>query len=218
MSSRNTRRLVFVVLVLGLLAIFGLWNDKPSRDDASQISPSNFKERVTASNPTHADATVSDRAAISRDATSTTQTARELANARMRLQMHAPSDVKAGDVFETQIDFEANAGVREITFLVSYDKFRLALVGWSEGNFAQQAGLPAQLQAEEPSDGNIQFGLKVGNGLSAAGAGTLATFQFKAIKAGTSRVTLQNLAITDRTGDTDPNSVVINDASVSIHQ
>jgi hypothetical protein len=218
MSSRNTRRLLFVVVVLGLLALFRVWIDKPSRDEAtSRGSSTNVGEQASAANPTRADPTVAGRAAISRDATRTAETARELADDRMRLQVHAPSDVKEGDVFEAQIDFEANGGVREIMFLVNYDQSRLRLVGSSEGNFAQRAGLPAEFGAEEPSDGYIQVRLTISNGLSAVGAGTLAIFQFEAIKAGTSGITLQNLAVTDTTGDTDPNSAVVNDASVTIH-
>jgi hypothetical protein len=219
MSSRNTRRLVFVVLVLGLLALFRLWPDKPPRGDAtSRVSPTNVGEPASAANPTRPDATVAGRAAISTDATSTTQTQHQVTGDRMQLQVLAPTDVKVGDVFEVRIDFETSAGVREIMFLVSYDQFHLALVGSSEGNFTEQGGVPAEFGVEEPSDGNIQFSLTASNGLSMGGAGTLAVFQFKAIKAGASRITPQNLAVTDRTGDTDPNSVRINDASVSIHQ
>jgi hypothetical protein len=219
MSSRNTRRLVFVVLVLGLLALFRLWIDKPSREDAaSRGAPSHVGEPAGAANPPHADATTSGRAASSTDASTTTEVRRQLTADRIQLQVRAPADVKIGDAFEAQIDFKANGGVREIMFLVSYDKFRLALSGWSHGNFAEQGGVPAQFSAEEPSDGNIQFRLEVGNGLSAAGVGTLAIFKFEAIKAGTSEITLQNLAITDRTGDTDPNNALVNDASVTIHE
>jgi hypothetical protein len=219
MSSRNTRRLVFAVLVLGLLALFRLWIDQPSRDKAaSRVSPSNVSAEVAAGNPTRADATVSGTAAVSRDATSATEAVRGLADERMQLQVHAPSDVKVGDVFDTQIDFRSNGGIRKIAFLVNYDQHRLALVGWSDGNFAQQAGVPAQLGAEEPSDGNIQVSLKIGNGLAVAGPGTLVVFQFEAIKAGTAVLTLQNLAVIDRNGGADSSSARVNDGSVTIHE
>lgn len=102
-------------------------------------------------------------------------------------------------------------------FAVSYEKSRLALTGWSEGNFAQQGGLPVEFGAEEPSDGNIQVLFKVSNGLSVAGAGSVAVFQFEAVKAGTSGIRLQNLAAVDGTGDTDPNVVVLNEGLVTIH-
>src|SRR5437868_12085133 len=132
MSSRNTRRLVVVVVVLALIALFGLWLDKPSRDEAaSRGSPAHVKEKASAPDPNGADAAVADHAAISRDATSRTKTEQRVAVERMQLHVLAPADVKVGDVVEAQIDFDANGGVREIMFLLSYDQFHLALVGWS---------------------------------------------------------------------------------------
>jgi hypothetical protein len=140
-----------------------------------------------------------------------------LANgASVRLQVHAPSEVRVGEVFQARIDLEANGGVRQLMFAVSYAKSRLALVGWSEGNFAQQGGLPAELGAEEPSDGNIQVSFKVSNGLSVAGAGSMAVFQFEAIKAGTSGITLQNITAIDRTGAIDANVAVLHEGSVTV--
>ena len=217
MSRRNTRRLAFVVLAVGLLGLFRLWVDKSPRHDAtSQGTPTNVGEQASAANPPRADATVSGRAAASKDSTATTQIEHQVAGDRMGFQVHVPTDVKVGEVFEARIDFETNRGIREIMFLVSYDKSRLALAGWSRGSFAEQGGVPAQLGAEEPSDGNIQFSFRVSDGLSAAGAATLAIFQFEAIKTGTSRITLQNLAVTLATGDNDPNGTVAN-ASVTIN-
>jgi hypothetical protein len=145
------------------------------------------------------------------------ETSRQVNGAPVRLQVHAPSDVQVGEVFQARIDFEANGGVRQLMFAVRYDKSRLALVGWSEGNFAQQGGLPAEFGAEEPSDGNIQVTFNVSNGLSAAGAGSLIVFQFEAIKAGRSAITLQNAAAIDRNGATDPNVAVLREGSVTIH-
>ena len=122
-----------------------------------------------------------------------------------------------GEVFQARIDLEANGGLRQLMFAVRYDKSRLALVGWSEGNFAQQGGVPAELGAEEPSDGNIQVIFNVSNGLSTAGAGSMAVFQFEAIRPGTSRITLKHLTAVDRNGATESNVAVLRVGSVTIH-
>lgn len=145
------------------------------------------------------------------------ETPRQVNGAPVRLQVHAPSDVQVGEVFQARIDVEVNGGVRQLMFAVRYDRARLALVGWSEGNFAQQGGVPAEFGAQEPSDGNIQVTFNVSNPLSVAGAGSMAVFQFEAIKRGTSGITLQNLSAIDRTGATESNVAVLHVGSVTIH-
>ena len=134
----------------------------------------------------------------------------------MRLEVRAPSDVRAGDVFEVRIEVNANAAVHELMFLVGYSAPRLALVGWSRGNFTQQRDLPAHFGAEEPSDGNIQVTYKARDGLSAAGAGSVVVFQFEAITPGTSAITLQNVTASDLGGNMDPNAFVVYDARITI--
>jgi cytoskeletal protein RodZ len=222
MLTRNTRRLALGVLVLGLLAFVSLWPDTPSPDDStSQVSSTDVAQQASASAtspadtdvPASTDADPVGSAGVSQIAT----TAAEVGGAPVRLQVYAPSDVQVGEVFQAGIDFEGNGGVRELSFAVSYEKSRLALVGWSEGTLAQQVGLPVEFEAEEPSDGNIQVTYKVSNGLSVAGAGSMTVFQFEAIKAGTSGITLQNLTVIDRTGAANPNVAVVREASVTVH-
>ena len=135
----------------------------------------------------------------------------------MRLQLDAPTDVKVGDVFEARVDIEASREVGQLVFHVSYDKTRLSLVGWSAADFAQQWGLPAELAAQEPSDGNIDVMFTVGDGRLMGGAGSLALLKFEAIKAGASDITLQNATVIDRTGTADTNVAVVREGRVSIH-
>jgi hypothetical protein len=135
---------------------------------------------------------------------------------RLRLEVRTPSDVRVGEVFEVRVDLEANAPLRELMFLLGYEKTRLTLVGWSKGDFPHQHDLPFDLGAEEPSDGNIQVGLNVRKGSSAAGAGNIVVLQFEAIRAGTSGITLQNVAATNASGNMDPNAFILRDGQVTI--
>ena len=102
-------------------------------------------------------------------------------------------------------------------FAVAYDKSRLALVGSSAGNFAEQGGSSAEFGAEEPSDGNIQVSVNVRSGASLAGAGNLAQFEFQAIKRGTSPIVLQNLTMFDGAGAVVAAGTVLHEGRVTIH-
>jgi len=130
MLPRNTRWLVFVALVLGLVALVGLWPDKPSRDDkTSRLSSTDVTQQVSAGAPSRADTAAPASIAVDRVgpagasqvATSAMETSRQVNGAPVRLQVHAPSDVQVGEVFQARIDFEANGGVRQLMFAVSYE-------------------------------------------------------------------------------------------------
>jgi hypothetical protein len=133
------------------------------------------------------------------------------------LQVQVPSDVQVGEVFQAQVHVRANVAVRQLVFAIAYDKSRLALVGSSAGNFAEQAGASADFGAEEPSDGNIQVSLNVRNGVSIAGVGSLGQFEFQAIKRGTSPIVLQNLTMFDGAGAVDAGGTVLHEGRVTIH-
>jgi hypothetical protein len=99
--------------------------------------------------------------------------------APVQLQVQVPSDVQVGEVFQAQVHVQANTAVRQLVFAIAYDKSRLALVGSSAGNFAEQGGSSAEFGAEEPSDGNIQVSVNVRSGASMAGAGNLGNLSFR---------------------------------------
>jgi hypothetical protein len=143
--------------------------------------------------------------------------ARRETGSRLRLHVHAPSEARVGEVFLAQVDVEAYDPVGNLQFTVRYDKSRLALVGWSEGEFARQGGgASAELGVQEPSDGNIEVSLRVRDGQWLAGAASLVSLQFEAIKAGTSAVTLHGTTATNATGVADRNAAVVREGSIAI--
>jgi hypothetical protein len=119
--------------------------------------------------------------------------------------------VHSGESFQASVDVEANNGIRQLAFSVSYNKHVLQLLESSEGAFVQQGGVPAQFGAQEPSDGNILVNLDVNNGASIAGSGSVAILQFQTLKAGTSPLNVDSVTLVerDRPGASTP---------ISIHQ
>jgi len=220
MLTRPVRRLAFVAAILGLVLLARVWIDHRARDDnvprASStdarglVSPA--PGRVRPDEPTSVSSDAAGSSGVPHDVTDATVDA-----TRLRLDVRAPSDVHVGEVFEVRIEIDANAALRDLMFLIGYERTRLALVSWVRGNFAQRPDLPADLGAEEPSDGNVQVTYKVRNELSATGAGTFAVLQFEAIKPGTSAITLQNASASDVGGNMDPHVFAVHDGQVTIH-
>ena len=215
MLSTNARRLAFIAAILGLVLLFRVWTDHRDRDDnvprsSSAGAPALVPPgpgRPDALTPVNSDAIGS--AGVAHGGTTTVD------GTRVWLDVRAPSDVRVGELFEVRI--EANAALRDLIFSIAYAKSRLALAGWSSGNFAQRPDLPADVGAEEPSDGNVQVTYMVRNELSATGVGTFAVFQFEAIKPGVSAITLQNVSASDVGGHMDPHAFVLHDGQVTVH-
>jgi hypothetical protein len=115
--------------------------------------------------------------------------------APLQIDVRTPATVQSGESFQVTVDLEATGGIRQLTFSVTYNQHVLQLVGSSEGTFVQQWGIPAEFQAEEPSDGNILVRLDVNNGLTIAGTGSVAILQFQALNAGSSPVTVHSITL-----------------------
>jgi hypothetical protein len=217
------RRLIILGVVVTLFTLVSAWIDQPRwHYSAAPASSPDVAQRDSADASSLRDAVVAPSSGArmsSGGAVAPTAIAvpRNLNAAPVRLQLVAPTDVKVGDVFEARVDIEASREVGQLVFHVSYDKTRLSLVGWSAADFAQQWGFPAELAAQEPSDGNIDVMFTVGDGRLVAGAGNLALLQFEAIKAGASDITLQNATAIDRTGTPDTNVAVVREGRVTIH-
>src|SRR5262245_51298535 len=111
MPSRKFRIVFVVAVVLGGLALIRPWQEDRRNEAAGERTAS----------PLAGEAAISPARA-----------------APVRLQLHAPSDVQVGERFEAIIDLEVSAPLRQLMFIVTYEKSRLSLVGWSMGVFALQ--------------------------------------------------------------------------------
>ncbi|HEV8554182.1 MAG TPA: cohesin domain-containing protein [Casimicrobiaceae bacterium] len=217
------RRLIILGVVVTLFTLVSAWIDQPRwHYSAAPASSPDVAQRDSADASSLRDAVVAPSSGArmsSGGAVAPTAIAvpRNLNAAPVRLQLDVPTDVKVGDVFEARVDVEASREVGQLMFHVSYDKTRLSLVGWSAADFSQQWGFPAELAAQEPSDGNVEVMFTVSDGRLVAGAGNLALLQFEAIKAGASDITLQNATAIDRTGTADTNVAVVREGRVAIH-
>jgi hypothetical protein len=147
MLSRKTRGAAFVALLAGAIVVLRfVWPDSsprgPSPGAALDFAP--LPLAPTATDPNAARSTA---AAI--------EPSHPFSQAPVRLEVHAPSDVRVGDVFQARIDIDSSAPVRDLMFSIGYERSRLALVGRSDGEFVRQSGVPHEFGVDEPSDGNI---------------------------------------------------------------
>jgi Cohesin domain len=129
--------------------------------------------------------------------TAVSDTAAGPQGAPVQINVGAPATVRAGDSFEATVNLEAYGGIRQLAFLVTFDKRVLQFVGSSKGLFVQQAGAPAQFDAEDPSDGYVLVNLEVNNGYAIAGAGSVVILQFQALKSGVTPIALNNITFVD---------------------
>ena len=218
MTNRPARFWMIIVVVLGLVGLVRLWSATSARDDAATAPapPGESASRASTDVRDRADAPVgvsSGQVAVP----SAPTPGPPLRMSRVRLRVQAPADTPVGHVFPVQIELEAEVGVRELLFTVVFDKSRLALTRWSEGDYAQQAGIPTELVAQEPSDGNVQVAFRVSNGLSIAGAGALIVLEFESTRAGTSGITLRDISAFGTDGKPEPDVAILATGAVNIH-
>ena len=139
-------------------------------------------------------------------------------SASLRLDVHAPPLARPGDVVTITIDAQALVGIRNLSFTVIYNDGVLELQSSSPGSFVQQASAPATLSAEDPSTGNVLVNMEVANDGLAAAAGTVVVLAFKALRAGTSPITLRDVSFLESGRSRSSTSAVVQPASVTVEQ
>src|SRR5437870_3157728 len=68
----------------------------------------------------------SDTTSAVRSTPSVIEARRPSTQAPLRLEVHAPSDVRVGDVFHARVDIEANGAVRDLMVSIGYENSRLS--------------------------------------------------------------------------------------------
>src|SRR5438105_12450063 len=101
MLSRKTRGAAFVALVAGAVVVLGfVWPDPSPRGPSPGAAPD------FAPPPLAPAATDASRAA--RSTAAAIEPSHPFSRAPVRLEVHAPSDVNVGEVFQVGIDIETN--------------------------------------------------------------------------------------------------------------
>ena len=136
--------------------------------------------------------------------------------APVRLEIRAPATVRAGETFQATVDVGADGGIRNLAFTINFNKRVLQLVGSSAGTFVQQAGIPAQFGAQEPSDGAVLVHFDVDNGLAVAGAGSVVIMDFQALKPGASPVTVDSIELVEIGRTAISTAPVVNESLITV--
>ncbi|HKU88001.1 MAG TPA: hypothetical protein VJV77_16825 [Casimicrobiaceae bacterium] len=223
MLATNARRILFLAALAVLFLVVRAWLHDAPAPSAS---------RKVLALPPAADVRDAPPAAVTSDPSPTSDgreawpgTVREaprsaaaapLQRAAVRLDVHAPIDVRVGEVFEARIAVAASAPVRDLVFAIAYEKSRLGLIHRSEGEFVRQPGIRAEYGIDEPSEGYVSMVFRAVDGSFATGAGNVVLLEFEALRPGASRIELRNVKSVDAGGEIDPN-VIVTHASVTIH-
>jgi len=205
MLTRIARRVAFVTVVAAVVVLARVWPDDASRHTV--VGRSSSGDVPPGVSDTTA-AVGSSTATAVRSTPRVTEAPRPSTQAPVRVEVHAPSEVRVGDVFQARVDIQANGAVRDLIFSIAYEKSRLSLVGRSDGEFVRQPGVPSDFGVDEPSDGYIEIVYRARNGSLASGAGTIMVLEFEATRPGTSGIELQNVKATDAGGHASPNDIV----------
>lgn len=223
MLARNARRILVLAALAVLFLVVRAWWDDARVASVSLDAPSQTSSARAARDAPAAPVTATPRALAADPVTSgaageTTRSTSTIPQrqAAVRLDVHAPSDVRVGEVFEARIFVDASAPLRDLAFALVYEKSRLGLVRRFEGEFVRQPGIRAEYGIDEPSDGYVGVVFKAVDGSFATGAGNVVVLEFEALRPGTSRIALQNVKSVDATGEGERN-IIVTPASVVIH-
>jgi hypothetical protein len=221
--SKTTRRIALLAMLAGLVVLVRAWLHDSSDAATSRTAPAHPPHDVARDAPQSTDALIP--RSVAADARrspsvlrSTPGASRDfpVEQAPVRIAVHAPADVGVGEVFQARIDIEASIPVRDLVFSIVYDKSRLTLVGRSEGAFVRQRGTSSEFGVDEPSDGYIEVVFRAVNDSAATGSGSIAVFEFEAIRPGTSGIELANVQSIGAGGEANRN-VPVTHARVMIH-
>jgi len=113
------------------------------------------------------------------------------------IDVRAPATVHSGESFQATVEVQATGELQQLAFSVGYNQRVLQLVGSTAGTFVEQGGLSAQFGAQEPSDGTIVVMVDLSSGRPISGFGTIAVFDFQALKAGVSALTVHSVTFID---------------------
>jgi hypothetical protein len=223
MIARNVRRILFLAALAVLFLVVRAWlRDAPGPSASRELPALPPVAEVRGAPPAvvaAAPSVIADARGESPGAVHETQSSSAtipLQRAAVRLDVHAPIDVRVGQVFEARIAIDARAPVRDLVFAIAYEKSRLSLIRRSEGEFVRQPGVRAEYGIDEPSDGYVGVVFRAVDGSFATGAGNVVVLEFEALRPGASRIELRDVKSVAAGGEPNRN-VIVTHATVTIH-
>jgi general secretion pathway protein D len=110
------------------------------------------------------------------------------------LSLAAPAEVKSGDVFAVHVNVKAAAPVRGIPLQLQYSPQLLELVDAEAGGFFRQGGAETNKTLNQ-GPGTVSIAVLRNTTQGARGEGTVMTFRFKALSAGSAEVGIASASL-----------------------
>jgi general secretion pathway protein D len=111
--------------------------------------------------------------------------------AALDLKLAAPGEIKAGEIFDVQVQIAAEAPLRGMALQLRYPTQQLKILDATEGGFFKQGNAAvSNTKAIEQQDGLASAAVLRNSADGARGSGTVATFRFKAVTAGNADIKL----------------------------
>ncbi|UXY15215.1 cohesin domain-containing protein [Chitiniphilus purpureus] len=106
-----------------------------------------------------------------------------------------PAAVRVGEQFSISLQVSSNGPLQGVPLLIGYDPATVQLVSVQEGDFLkQQGGETVFNQRSDPAQGKVFVSNVRRNAAGINGNGALASFTFKALKAGEARINLVSVS------------------------
>jgi Cohesin domain len=223
-ASRMTKRVGGILAVVAIVASILLWLNSMAKEAVS-TGPTPARDRSGSSIPAQATESTDNRessivptiSALSDQQAAQSSKPSVSAASPVKVEIRGPNTVRAGDSFQLAVDVEALRGIKQITLTVKFDQRILQLVGSSAGPFVEQAGSAAKFGVDESCDGNtVQLNIDIAEGQSIAGAGSVATLEFRARETGASRVSVQDVIFSERGGAKPASTDAVRDTTIRV--
>jgi len=125
------------------------------------------------------------------------------------LSMHGPESVQVGEEFEIRVDINSGTDITNAPFYLRYEPQSVSFIKAFEGSFMKQDGKNTSFMTFNDEKGAriIVGSSRLGDSKGVSGSGTVMTVVFKAAKKGETRLSLENVKITEPGGKLIPVNV-----------
>lgn len=138
--NKIIRSVVFAILLFAIGALVRVWPYKSAKD-ATSFTPADKPRQLAASTSTVQATPVMPAAPVARG-TAVSGTPAGLQGVPVQIDVRTPATLQSGESLQVTVDLEANGGIRQLAFSVTYNQSVLQLLGFPRARSSDKGALP----------------------------------------------------------------------------